>query len=230
MRRTGQPGHPLKIIILLLNLNGEISSQSLSNRDHDRSSVCLDGRLGVNTINLAVLATTTATTKVQSKEGNLSNLDVGGIAVATLNLEGLSIIRELQAGGTLLDKANSIIEVELALSLAISANGDDELEIVLAERSGGHGTLNALGDDGATAVVERDVGGAEVLDEDGLALTLDLSMGVEVVEDVLGEVGGDVGGVLIDDGADEDAGTEEVLGLDAEGGGILGVVVEEWAD
>lgn len=215
------------IITSLLNLDGEISSQSLSNLHHHRSRVCLHSRLALNTINLASL---TPTTQIQSKEGNLPNLQLGIIPITALNLERASIISELQARGPLLHETNSIIEVQLALCLAVSADGDDKLEIVLAERGGGHGALDALGDDGTATVVEGDVGGGEVLDEDGLALTLDAGVGVEVVEDVLGEVYGDGGGALFDDGADEDAGAEEVLGLDTECGGVVGVEVEERAD
>jgi hypothetical protein len=219
---------PPIITNLLVNLDSEVGAESLANLDNHGSRSSLDVSLSRDAVNLASLAL--ATTEVQSKEGNLSNLHLGVISVASLNLEGLAVIHKLQAGGALLDKANTVIEVQLALGLAVGANSDDELEIVLAERGGGHSALDTLGDDGAAAVVEGDIGGAQVLDEDALALALDLGVGVEVVEDVLGEVGGDGGGVLLDDGADEDAGAEEVLRLDAEGVGVVGVQVEERAD
>ena len=212
----------------LVNLDREISSQSLANLDDHRSGVRLHGSLVLDTINLARLASTN--TQSQPKEGNLSNLHTSIIPVMPLNLEGLPIIHELQARRALLHEADSIIEVQLARCLAVSADGDDELEIVLAERGGGQGTLDALGDDGAAAVVEGNIRGAEVVDDDGLALALDAGVGEEVVEDVLGEVGGDARGVLVDDGADEDAGAEEVLGLDAECVLVVGVEVEERAD
>lgn len=221
---------PPIITNLLVNLDSEVGAQSLANLDNHSSRSSRNRSLARNAINLASLALATASTEVQSKEGNLSNLHLGSISVASLNLEGLAIIHELQAGRALLDKADTVIEVQLSLGLSVGTDGDDELEIVLAERGGGHGALDALGDDGAAAVVEGDIGGAQVLDEDALALSLDLGVGVEVVEDVLREVGGDGGGVLLDDGADEDAGAEEVLGLDAEGVGVVGVEVEERAD
>lgn len=214
------------ITTLQLDLDGEVSSQALSNLNNHRSRIRLDGRLALNTVNLGSLANA----QVETKEGNLSNLHTGIVPVVALDLELLAVKDKLQARRSLLDEADSVIEVQLALGLSISTNGDDELEVVLAEGGGGQGALDTLGDDGASAVVERDIRGTEVLEEDAPALALDLLVGVEVVEDVLGEVGGDGGGVLLDDGADEDAGAEEVLGLDAKGVGVLGVLVEERAD
>lgn len=225
--RTKQPGHP-QLPHSLLNFHSEISSQSLANLDDHRSGIRLHGRLALDTINLARL--TSSNTQSQPKEGNLSNLHTRIIPVVSLNLEGLPVIHELQARRPLLHETDSIIEVQLARCLAVSADRDDELKIVLAERGGGQGTLDALGYDGAAAVVEGNIRGAEVVDDDGLALALDAGVGEEVVEDVLGEVGGDGRGVLVDDGADKDTGAEEVLGLDAECVLVVGVEVEERAD
>lgn len=55
----------------------------------------------------------------------------------------------------------------------------------------------------------------------------DNGVGVVVVEDVVGEVGGDTGRVLIGDWADEDGGAVKVLEVDAECRWIVGIYVEQ---
>lgn len=58
-------------------------------------------------------------------------------------------------GGFLLD-GDAVVEVEGSLSFAVCVRGDDEVEILLTEFSGGHGALATFRDDRASTDMEWD--------------------------------------------------------------------------
>lgn len=78
--------------------------------------------------------------------------------------------------------------------------------------------------------MKRDIGEVLPCDLDERPGAGNGGVGVEVVEEVLGEVEIYCCGVLLHDGTDEERGTVEVLCFESEGGGILGVEVECWVD
>jgi len=87
-------------------------------------------------------------------------------------------------------ETQAVVEIEFAGSLAVGADGDDELEINFAERGSSGGRRDTLGDDGSAAVVQWDRCGVDVGESNGSASTGDFDVGVEVVKDVLGQVDG----------------------------------------
>ena len=61
-------------------------------------------------------------------------------------------------------------------------------------------------------------------------MTLDLSVGVEIIEDIIGEVDRHACGVFVYNWADEQGGSIKILVFETEGGGVGGVDVEHWVD
>lgn len=78
--------------------------------------------------------------------------------------------------------------------------------------------------------MDGDGGEVDVGEHDGARVALERCEGLEVVEDVFGEVGGDGGRVLVGHWGDEDGASEEELKVDREGGCILGVLVPQRLD
>lgn len=104
---------------------------------------------------------------------------------------------------------------------------DPEDKILLAELGGCVCGFSAQREDGSAFDVERDGVKAYVGEVDVFAVSLDALASPVVVEDVLGEVDRDGGGVFFKDGRDEDAVAVEELVLDTEGFGVGGVMEEE---
>lgn len=104
-----------------------------------------------------------------------------------------------------------------------------KLKVLLAELSGGVGGLDAQGQDGTAADEERDGRDVDVADDMVGGTTVNARVSVPVVEDVIREIDADAGAPLLRDGGDDDAGAEEVLQLEGEGGRVVGVVEEHGA-
>lgn len=104
-----------------------------------------------------------------------------------------------------------------------------KLKVLLAKLGSGVGGLDAQGQDGTAADEERDGRDVDVADEVVGGTTIDARVSVPVVEDVIREIDADAGRSLLRDGGDDDAGAEEVLQLEGEGGRIVRVVEEHGA-
>ena len=75
--------------------------------------------------------------------------------------------------------------------------------------------------------MNRDIGIVDPVDGDILALAADRLAGAPFVEDVVGEVEGQAGGVLLCYGGDQDPVAVEELHVNGVGVWIVGVVEEE---
>lgn len=71
--------------------------------------------------------------------------------------------------------------------------------------------------------MDGDLGEADIVKGEGGTGAADGFAGEEVVEDVVGEVDGDGGGVFLCDGADEDARAEKELRIYGESAGFVGI-------
>jgi len=123
-----------------------------------------------------------------AQEREACDLDAGVISVLATHRKVRAVEGELDKCGSVLLDADAIVEVELTGGSAVKAEGDDDLKVLGAEIGGGHGAVEALGDNHAAAVVELDGFVVDIFDEDVGAMALHGLVGVEVVEDVIGEV------------------------------------------
>jgi len=124
----------------------------------------------------------------------------------------------------------TVVEVEAALSFAVTIRRDDEVEGLGADLGRRERAFGTKRDDSAAADVQRDFGEIDVLEGDFCAFAFDDFPGVEGVEAVVGKVDGDASGVLFCDGGDEDVGAVEELQGVAEDVGVVGVGEEERVD
>jgi hypothetical protein len=88
-----------------------------------------------------------------TEEGDAGDANASVVAILALGSEGLAVEVELDEGGGGLLDADAVVDILLAGGRTVLADGHDELEVLSAELSGGHGTANALWHDDASAVV-----------------------------------------------------------------------------
>lgn len=206
-----------------VHLIASLVGRSLSQRqvDVNRAAVGL-GRSNV-VVSLALLGLAP-----QSQEGNLCDSRGTFVVEDAVKGELAVLVLKVDEGvlAVLVD-GHAVIEVQLALGVALDAvDGDEELKVLLAQLGSRVGGVDARGDDDACPDEERDGRCADVLDGVGGCAAADGLVRVPVEEEVVGEVDVYACGALLRDGGDDETRAVEVLVLECPGRLVVGVDVQ----
>ena len=117
---------------------------------------------------------------------------------------------------------NTVIYVKRTSGLVVSADGHEDLKVILAQGGCRHSTGGPKREDRSSTDVDRYLGEVDIIKGDIMALTFDLVISLEVVEGLLRKVCSDGSRVLLGDGRNKDGITEEELEIDAVCSLVLG--------
>jgi len=177
--------------------------------------------MDLSLLNLAVIPFPTGT-----NHDNLGDLGLGLVAKGTLGGQNTILVLESDVRDPLLVQADAIIKIQPALRSAISAQGHQQLEVLLAQLGHSHGRLDASRHDDTATQEERDVGQGLVVNTDRTTVAADTLVRVPVVEDVIGQIDIDTARILLRNRGDEKTRAVEVLELETEGLDVVRVEEE----
>ena len=163
---------------------------------------------------------------IHAKKCDSFNIDTSIVLERACHAELAILILEVDLRYGVLHNGDTIVKVQRSLGIAIKTGSDNNVEALGPERSGGVCTLDTLGVDDTTLVVDCDLGEVN-LSGDVLALAANGLASAPLVEDIVGELVFDARAVFFGHGAHEDAVAEEELQVDGVGVGVFGVVEEQ---
>ena len=122
---------------------------------------------------------------------------------------------------------NTVVHIKRTSGLAVGTDGYEDLKVGLAQGSRCHGARSPERENRPSTDMHRDLRVVDVLEGDVLALTVDLVISLEIVEELLREVCSDGSRVLLADWRNENRIAEEELEIDAVCSRVLGEYVPE---
>lgn len=151
-----------------------------------------------------------------TNEAHISNIYIQRVTECPFGSERALLVAELHLRSRFLRDGDAVVCVQRARSLVLSIRGNHDLEVRVPQLCRGHCPDCPQREHSAPANVHRYRGKVYVVEQHGLAFSVEGFVGQEVVEDILREVRSDGSGVFVCDRGDQDGITKEELKIDRE--------------